>query len=74
VFNPLERLSPREAEVLALVAEGLANKEIAVQLDPEVTEETVKGYLKSIFAKLQVHSRTEAAAVFIRWSEGRARG
>jgi DNA-binding NarL/FixJ family response regulator len=52
-------LSPREAEVLALVAKGYINKEIADQMGLGL--ETVRSYLKSIYDKLHVRSRTEAA-------------
>jgi len=55
-------LSPREAEVLALVAKGYINKEIADQLGLRL--ETVRSYLKSIYDKLHVRSRTEAAMKF----------
>ena len=58
--NPgLPGLSPREAEVLALVAKGYINKEIADQL--ALSLETVRSYLKSAYDKLHVRSRTEAA-------------
>jgi DNA-binding NarL/FixJ family response regulator len=53
-----EELSPREIEVLQLVARGQANKEIAVQLI--ITEATVKTHLAHIFQKLGVNDRTEA--------------
>ena len=55
-------LSPREEQVLALVARGELNKEIAAELG--LTLETVRGYLKSIYDKLHVRSRTEAAMKF----------
>jgi len=55
-------LSPREEQVLALVAKGDLNKEIAAELG--LTLETVRGYLKSIYDKLHVRSRTEAAMKF----------
>lgn len=55
-------LSPREAEVLALVGKGYINKEIADQLGLRL--ETVRSYLKSIYEKLHVRSRTEAAMKF----------
>jgi len=55
-------LSPREAEVLALVAKGYINKEIAGRLG--VGLETVRSYLKSTYDKLHVRSRTEAAMKF----------
>ena len=53
-----EELSPREIEVLQLVARGQANKEIAAQLT--ITEATVKTHLAHIFQKLAVNDRTEA--------------
>jgi DNA-binding NarL/FixJ family response regulator len=53
-------LSPREGEVLQLVARGLTNPEIAAQLN--VSENTVRFHLKNIFDKLGVTNRTEAAA------------
>lgn len=52
-------LTPREIEVLKFVAKGKSNKEIAQHLD--ITEDTVKGHLKSVFAKLGVSDRTQAA-------------
>ncbi|MCL4297721.1 MAG: hypothetical protein KJ077_18410 [Anaerolineae bacterium] len=55
-----EPLSPREQEVLQLIAAGLTNREIAAQL--VVSPETVKKHTGSIYAKLGVRSRTEAAA------------
>jgi DNA-binding NarL/FixJ family response regulator len=56
------KLSPREEEVLALVAKGQINKEIADALG--ISLETVRTYLKSIYDKLHVRSRTEAAMRF----------
>lgn len=52
-------ITPREIEVLKFVAKGKSNKEIAQHLD--ITEDTVKGHLKSVFAKLGVSDRTQAA-------------
>jgi DNA-binding NarL/FixJ family response regulator len=52
-------LSPREEEVLALVAEGLPNKVIARRL--EIAEKTVKAHLTSVFAAIGVTDRTQAA-------------
>lgn len=60
--NEVERLSPREREVLELVAHGFANKEIADRLS--VSTEAVRWHLKHIYNKLHVHSRTEAALKF----------
>jgi len=54
----VEPLSPRELAVLRLVAEGLANKTIAAQL--EISEHTVKFHVNAILGKLGVASRTEA--------------
>ncbi len=63
--SPLkERLSPREQEVLALVAEGLTNAQIAQRL--MIGEETVKFHLRNIYQKLGVSTRTEAAAYYYR--------
>jgi DNA-binding NarL/FixJ family response regulator len=56
--SPAEDLSPREREVLALIAEGLANKSIAARL--YLSEHTVKFHVASILAKLGASSRTDA--------------
>lgn len=55
-------LSPQERRILPLVAEGKTNKEIATALG--LSETTVKSYLHSIFQKLQVSRRSQAAALF----------
>ncbi|MFC5678033.1 response regulator [Aeromicrobium endophyticum] len=52
-------LSPREAEVLRLVADGLANKQIARRLG--ITERTVKAHVGSVFRRIGVGDRTSAA-------------
>jgi len=57
-------LTEREVQVLQVVASGLSNKEIGASLF--ISEMTVKSYLKSIFAKLDVASRTEAIAAAAR--------
>jgi len=57
-------LSPRESQVLQLVADGCENKQIAKDLG--VSEATVKTYLKNVFARLGVRSRAEAVAVGLR--------
>ncbi|MFZ0157458.1 MAG: response regulator transcription factor [Kineosporiaceae bacterium] len=56
---PGVRLSPREREVLALVGEGMANKQIARALG--ISERTVKVHLNSVFRQLGVSDRTSAA-------------
>jgi DNA-binding NarL/FixJ family response regulator len=54
-------LTPREIDVLRLIANGNANKEIAGKL--ALTEETVKGHVKNIFTKLGVNDRTHAVTI-----------
>ena len=54
-------LTPREMDVLRLVARGRSNKEIATAMF--VTEETVKTHVKALFHKLDVHDRAEAVTV-----------
>jgi DNA-binding NarL/FixJ family response regulator len=61
---PPEPLTERETEILGLVAEGLANKEIARRLS--IAEKTVKTHLTNIFQKLGVQSRVQAALHAIR--------
>ena len=56
----VEQLSPREIEVLKLLAQGCSDKEIAESL--VIARETVHKHLKNIYGKLGVHSRTEALA------------
>jgi two-component system, NarL family, nitrate/nitrite response regulator NarL len=57
-------LSPRELTVLALTAEGYTNTRAAAELG--VSVHAVKFHLASIYRKLGVRNRTEAAAVFLR--------
>jgi DNA-binding NarL/FixJ family response regulator len=54
----IEQLTPRETEILELLAQGLANKQIA--LDLEISEHTVKFHVSSIYTKLGVANRMEA--------------
>ncbi len=57
--SPLAELSPREREILALVADGLSNKRIGLKLD--LHEKTIKHHMSRILATLKVSNRTEAA-------------
>jgi DNA-binding NarL/FixJ family response regulator len=59
-----ERLSPREIEVLSLIAAGNSNKMISAQLG--LSGETIKAHVKNIIAKLQAHDRTHAVTVALR--------
>ncbi len=59
---PTEQLSPREMEILALVAKGRSNKEIGSQLN--ISFGTVRIHLSHIYEKLHVRCRTEAAAKY----------
>lgn len=66
-----ESLSPREAEILRLVADGHANKVIALRLG--ISEKTVKNHLSAVFQKLGVSDRTQAA-LWARRHEGELGG
>jgi DNA-binding NarL/FixJ family response regulator len=61
---PTEELSPREKEVLDCLAQGFLYKEIADKLG--ISYETVHTYIRRIYEKLQVRTRTEAVAKFLR--------
>jgi LuxR family maltose regulon positive regulatory protein len=56
----IEALTEREHEVLALIADGLTNREIGQRL--YIAAGTVKAHTSSIYSKLDVHSRTQAVA------------
>ena len=58
------RLSPRELEVLRLLARGMANREIAGEL--QISENTVKNHVRNLLEKLQLHSRMEAVVYAVR--------
>ena len=62
--QPTENLSEREQQVLDLLSQGLMYKEIADKL--EISYETVHTYIRRIYEKLQVRTRTEAVAKFLR--------
>jgi len=59
-----DQLSTRELEILALLAEGYPNKEIAARMF--ISYSTVRTHLVNIYEKLHVHSRTEAASKYLR--------
>jgi DNA-binding NarL/FixJ family response regulator len=59
--SPIQALTPREIEVLGMLAQGLGNKTIAKQLG--ISEHTVKFHVSSIFSKLNASSRTEAVTL-----------
>ena len=63
VANPIH-LSPREQAVLDCLAKGLTYKQIADQL--EISIDTIRTYLRRIYEKLHVQSRTEAVAKYLR--------
>jgi two-component system, NarL family, response regulator LiaR len=62
--EPLDRLTPREREVLVLIGRGFPNKQIAREL--ELSEKTVKTHVGHVLAKLGVTDRTQAAVVAVR--------
>jgi DNA-binding NarL/FixJ family response regulator len=61
--SALAKLTRRECEVLALLTKGLVDKEIAQAMGISIW--TVHGYIKSIFERLQVHTRTEAVVRYL---------
>jgi len=64
MIETTENLSPREVEVLDLLSQGLIYKEISDKLG--ISYETVHTYIRRIYEKLQVRTRTEAVAKFLR--------
>ena len=66
----LSLLSPQECRVLSYIAGGLTNKEIATRMG--LAEKTVKNYLRTIFEKLQVNRRSQAASLYIQQSRAPA--
>ena len=64
MIETMEELTPREVEVLRLLADGLGNKEVALRLG--ISDHTVKFHISSILAKLGAGSRTEAVTLGIR--------
>lgn len=68
--NPYTELTERELQTLKLIAAGMSNQQIADQL--VISENTVKGYVSNILAKLHLADRTQAA--IYAWREGVVRG
>lgn len=66
----LDSLTPREHQMLALIAEGLTNREIGVRMS--LAEKTVKNYVSMILGKLGLHRRTHAAILHLSSREGPA--
>jgi DNA-binding NarL/FixJ family response regulator len=58
-FIPYRPLSPRQAELLSLIAAGMDNKTIARHLG--ISDKTVKNHLTELFRRINVQSRTQAA-------------
>ncbi len=67
--NDISVLSAQENRVLSLVATGLTNKEVGQRLG--LSENTVKNYLVSVFEKLNVKRRSQAAAVYVQSTQGK---
>jgi DNA-binding NarL/FixJ family response regulator len=69
--DPLSELSEQERRILALIGEGLSNREIAQQLF--LAEKTVKNYVSNLLTKMGMSRRTEAAVYAARQSERQRR-
>lgn len=70
--SPLDGLTPRETEILALIAEGMSNREIGARLF--LAEKTVKNYVSGILSKLGMQRRTQAAVLAAEWMPKNTRG
>ena len=68
--SELEQLTERERDVLALVARGMSNRQIADEL--HITEGTVKGHVSNVLSKLHLQDRTQAALYAVRRGLGGA--
>lgn len=62
--STLHTLSPQERRIIALIAEGNTNKEIAAKL--MLSDKTVKNYIGNMFAKLEIKRRTQAVALYLK--------
>jgi LuxR family transcriptional regulator, maltose regulon positive regulatory protein len=65
--SPMDVLSPREREVLGLIAEGMRNREIATALF--ISQSTAKVHVRNVLAKLGVRNRAEAVARYEMFKE-----
>jgi len=65
-FSPLFELTQQQKRVLALVAAGKTNKEIAVIMN--LSEKTIRNHLALVFEKLQVTRRSQAVAIFVKFT------
>lgn len=63
--NRLERLTPRELEVLQMIVFGMTNAEAARRL--ELSVHAIKFHLAAVYRRLGVANRTEAAVAYLRW-------
>ena len=66
--DPLEQLSEQERKILALIGEGLTNREIAARLF--LAEKTVKNYVSNVLAKLGLQRRTQVAVLATELRQG----
>ncbi|MBE7520099.1 MAG: helix-turn-helix transcriptional regulator [Thermoflexaceae bacterium] len=66
MVSGIERLSPRECDVAALLAQGLANKQIADSLG--ISQSRVKDVVEDILKKLGAPNRAAAAALWAQWA------
>ncbi|TGA95338.1 response regulator transcription factor [Streptomyces sp. MZ04] len=72
IERPADLLTPREAEIMACVAQAMSNRQIGRRLT--ITEDTVKRHLRNVFRKLNVGSRIEAVNRLYGGAAGRLRG
>ncbi len=64
----LAQLTEQERRILALIADGMTNRQIAEQV--HLAEKTVKNYVSNVLAKLGMHRRTEAAVFYTQLERG----
>lgn len=65
--RPKGPLTPRQAEIVHLMSQGMGNKEIAAELG--VSLQTIKNHVSAILSKLDAHDRAHAVAIYIRKTE-----